>query len=173
MPCSVAARRRSLLKQLNLIQSSSAATMHRSTLQIQYTYVGLWGQSERRELSPSRHEPRIKRFDRQNKAKGANRGVRIWLYIVKNLRPTFPRPNLPSFCLDEMTSSSLVSATPRGSISSSIGSTAKHVSLLPSESAFTRNSLPASELLKRILSRTTCQPLRLTPIVKAVTLIVV
>jgi hypothetical protein len=72
-----------------------------------------------------------------------------------------------------MTSSSFVSATPRGSISSSIGSTARHVSLLPSESAFTRNSLPASELLKRILSRTTCQPLRLVTRAETVFLIVV
>jgi len=70
-----------------------------------------------------------------------------------------------------MTSSSFVSATPRGSISSSIGSTAKHMSLLPSESAFTRNSLPASELLKRILSRTTCQPLRLISRAETVLLI--
>jgi len=52
-------------------------------------------------------------------------------------------------------------STPRLSISSSISEGAKHISVLPSESAFTRHSLPASELLKRILTKTTCQPLSL------------
>jgi hypothetical protein len=37
---------------------------------------------------------------------------------------------------------------------------AKNLSLLPSESVFSSNSVPASDLLKRILSKTTCQPLR-------------
>src|SRR5271154_275678 len=54
------------------------------------------------------------------------------------------------------------SSTSRLSFSgSSFTESAKHLSVLPSESAFTRHSIPSSELLKRILSKTTCQPLSL------------